>query len=167
MSELVGRSGDVPAKKVPGKKAAAKKAPGKKAAAKKAPGKKAAAKKAPGKKAAAKKAPGKKAAGKKVPGKKAAAKKAPGKKASGNRPFDGFAASHFEEAGVPPRMKVPELPAPPDDPLAVLELDEVHTEADLNRAWRRYAARHHPDRGGDALTFTRGRLAYEELLARR
>ncbi|WP_205538743.1 J domain-containing protein [Mycobacterium kyogaense] len=162
MSELVGRGGDVPAKKAPGKKAAAKKAPGKKAAAKKAPGKKAAAKKLPGKKAAAKKVPGKKAAGKKVPGKKAAAKKAPGKKAS-----DGFASSHFDENDAPPRMKVPELPAPPTDPLSVLGLGEVHTEADLNRAWRRYAARHHPDRGGDALTFTRGRLAYEELLARR
>lgn len=167
MSELVGRGGDVPAKKAPSKKAAAKKAPGKKA-----PGKKAAAKKVPGKKAAAKKAPGKKvpgkkAAGKKVPGKKAVSKKAPGKKAPGKKASDGFASSRFDENGAPPRMRMPELPAPPSDPLSVLGLDEVHTEADLNRAWRRYAARHHPDRGGDAVTFTRGRLAYEELLARR
>ena len=167
MSDLVGRGGDVPAKKAPSKKAAAKKVPGKKAAAKKAPGKKAAGKKVPGKKAAAKKAPGKKAAGKKVPGKKAAAKKAPGKKAPGKKTSDGFASSRFDENDAPPRMKVPELPAPPTDPLSVLGLGEVHTEADLNRAWRRYAARHHPDRGGDAVTFTRGRLAYEELLARR
>ncbi|WP_205879266.1 J domain-containing protein [Mycolicibacterium obuense] len=157
MSELVGRGGDVPAKKAPSKKAAAKKVPGKKAAAKKVPGKKAAAKKVPGKKGAAKKAPGKKAAAKKAP-----RKKAPGKKTS-----DGFASSRFDENDAPPRMKVPELPAPPTDPLSVLGLGEVHTEADLNRAWRRYAARHHPDRGGDAVTFTRGRLAYEELLARR
>ncbi len=149
MSEVVGRGGDVPAKKVPGKKAAAKKAPGEKA-----PGKKAA-KKAPGKKV-----PGKKAA-KKAPGKKAPGKKAPGKKS------DGSTASHFEKGDAQPRMKVPELPAPPTDPLTVLGLEEVHTEAELNRAWRRYAARHHPDRGGDAVTFTRGRLAYEELLARR
>lgn len=150
MSELVGRGGNVPAKKAPGKKAAAKKVPGKKAAAKK----------VPGKKAAAKKVPGKKVPGKKAPGKKAAAKKAPGRSASSG-------SAYFAEADAPPRMKVPRLPAPPNDPLAVLGLDEVHTVADLNRAWRRYAARHHPDRGGDALTFTRGRLAYEELLARR
>lgn len=157
MGELVGPGGNVPAKKVPGKKA-----PGKKAPAKKAATKKAAAKKVPGKKA-----PGKKAPAKKVPGKKAAAKKVPGRKAPGKKATHGFAASHSENVDAPPRMKVPELSAPLSDPLSVLGLDEVHTDAELNRAWRRYASRHHPDRGGDAVTFTRGRLAYEELLARR
>ena len=36
---------------------------------------------------------------------------------------------------------------------------------EIKLAWRRYAARHHPDRGGDNERFMRGRLAYEALLA--
>ncbi|ORV10204.1 hypothetical protein AWB94_07760 [Mycolicibacterium canariasense] len=63
-------------------------------------------------------------------------------------------------------MGLPQLPEPPDDPRKVLGLGEVFTVADVRRAWRRYAARHHPDQGGDAATFTRGRLAYETLTRR-
>ncbi|GAS98140.1 uncharacterized protein RMCC_5105 [Mycolicibacterium canariasense] len=130
--------------------------PAKKAAkkvAKKAPAKKAV------KKAAGKKAPGKKAVGKKAPGKKAAGKKA----TSGNpRPPGGSTRSSTGD----PAMGLPQLPEPPDDPRKVLGLGEVFTVADVRRAWRRYAARHHPDQGGDAATFTRGRLAYETLTRR-
>lgn len=36
---------------------------------------------------------------------------------------------------------------------------------DVKQAWRRLAAQHHPDRGGDANTFARLRQAYEEALS--
>jgi curved DNA-binding protein CbpA len=58
------------------------------------------------------------------------------------------------------------LPAPPKDPLAVLGLTEPLHSAELRRAWRGFAARHHPDRGGDAVTFSRGQHAYDELQQR-
>lgn len=122
----------------------AKKAPAKKAA------KKAVAKKTPAKKAV-KKAPGKKAPGKKAPG-----KKAPGKKAAPKAPgMEGRARTDA------PKMRA--LPAPPTDPLDVLGLNADFTRAGLRRAWREYAARHHPDQGGDGSTFARGRAAYEVL----
>lgn len=35
---------------------------------------------------------------------------------------------------------------------------------DVKGAWRRLAAQHHPDRGGDAAEFDRLRRAYEEAL---
>ncbi len=35
----------------------------------------------------------------------------------------------------------------------------------LRRAWRRFALRHHPDRGGSTAQFSRGREAYELLLS--
>jgi curved DNA-binding protein CbpA len=60
-------------------------------------------------------------------------------------------------------MGLPQLPAPPKDPLAVLGLKEPLQPAELRRAWRGFAARHHPDRGGDAATFARGQSAYDEL----
>jgi hypothetical protein len=101
-----------------------------------------AAKKAPAKKAA-KKVPAKKAPAKKA-AKKAAAKKAPAKKAAPQKA----------------------LPAPPTDPLAVLGLRVDFTRPQLRRAWRTYAAAHHPDQGGDAATFHRGLRAYEALLER-
>ncbi|MDX1890730.1 hypothetical protein [Mycolicibacterium sp. 050158] len=122
---------------------AAKKVPAKKVPAKKA-NKKVPAKKAPAKKAPAKKVPAKKAA------KKASAKKAASKKAT----------------AAQPTMGLPELPAPPTDPAVVLGLTEPFTAAQLRRAWRSHASRHHPDQGGDAATFARGRAAYEALLAR-
>ena len=142
MSELVRRA-TTPAKAA--KKAPAKKAPAKKTAPKKA------AKKAPAKKAAAKKAPGKK-----VPPRKADAKR-PNKKAHGTK-------GRTTTPG--PAMGVPQLPAPQADPLAVLRLTEPLRLAELRRAWRGFAARHHPDRGGDATTFARGQSAYEELQQR-
>ncbi|MCV7422739.1 hypothetical protein H7K45_19510 [Mycobacterium yunnanensis] len=136
------------AAKAPAKKTAAAKAPAKKAPAKKAPAKKAGPKTAPVKKAAAKKAPVKKAAAKKAPTGKAAKKSAAPRAAS---------ATH---ASTPKR---PALMAPPTDPLTVLGLQPNFTLAQLRRAWRDHAAAHHPDAGGDAATFSRGRRAYEAL----
>jgi curved DNA-binding protein CbpA len=63
-------------------------------------------------------------------------------------------------------MGLPQLPAPPKDPLAVLGLKEPLHLAQLRRAWRGFAARHHPDRGGDAVTFARGQHAYDQLQQR-
>jgi curved DNA-binding protein CbpA len=48
----------------------------------------------------------------------------------------------------------------------VLGLTEPLHSAELRRAWRGFAARHHPDRGGDAVTFSRGQHAYDELQQR-
>lgn len=39
--------------------------------------------------------------------------------------------------------------------------------ADVTEAFRRYALRHHPDRGGDPATFQAGVEAYRNLLGRR
>ena len=125
--------------------------PVKKAAPKKAAPKKAAAKKAAPKKAAAK-APAKKAAAKKVAKKAAPAKKVPGKKA----------ASGQSGTSVGRRS----LPAAPTDPLVILGVQEPFSIAQLRRAWRLYAARHHPDSGGDSVMFSRGREAYLTLRPR-
>ncbi|BEP12371.1 hypothetical protein acdb102_06820 [Acidothermaceae bacterium B102] len=84
----------------------------------------------------AKKVPTKKAA----PAKKVPAKKVPAKKA------------------VPARLALPAA-----TPQAVLGLPPTYTQAELQRAWRRFAATHHPDRGGDQATFVRGQRAYEQL----
>jgi hypothetical protein len=150
---------NAPAKKAPGKKAAAKKAPAKKAPAKKAPAKKAPAKKAPAKKAPAKKVPGKKAHGRKVTGAATAGKNARAKSASGQRKSE---SNTTKGAGKTRKA----LPAAPVDPLIILGLTEQYTLADLRRSWRAYAGRHHPDKGGDAATFTRGLAAYETLARR-
>ncbi|MCV7254368.1 hypothetical protein H7J86_19590 [Mycobacterium hackensackense] len=129
------------------KKAAPKKAAPKKAAAKKA------AAKAPAKKAAAKKVAKKAAPAKKVPGKKAApAKKVPGKKAASG------------QSGMSVGRRA--LPAAPTDPLVILGVQEPFSIAQLRRAWRLYAARHHPDSGGDSVMFSRGREAYLTLRLR-
>lgn len=43
--------------------------------------------------------------------------------------------------------------------------DEPRPSVDaVKQAWRRVAARHHPDRGGDAATFAQLRQAYEQAL---
>jgi hypothetical protein len=133
------------------KKAAPKKAAPKKAAAKKAAPKKAAAK-APAKKAAAKKV-----AKKAAPAKKAAKKAAPAKKVPGKK-----AASGQSGTSVGRRA----LPAAPTDPLVILGVQEPFSIAQLRRAWRLYAARHHPDSGGDSVMFSRGREAYLTLRPR-
>ncbi|BBZ75981.1 hypothetical protein MANY_13180 [Mycolicibacterium anyangense] len=146
MKEVTGSGGGPlrpakkPAKKAPAKKAAAKKAPAKKGPAKKGPAK--AAKKMPAKKAPAKKAPPKKAA------KKAAAKKATGPTSS---------------AAKAKTSRARGLPAPPTDPLLILGLQEPLSIEQVRRAWRSYAAKHHPDNGGDSATFTRGHAAYLTL----
>ena len=108
------------------------------------------------KKTPAKKAPAKKAV-KKVPAKKAA-KKSPAKKASAKK------AAGTAGPGTTSAPKRPALAAPPTDPSTVLGLQPRFTLAELRRAWRDYAATHHPDIGGDAATFSRGRHAYEALL---
>jgi hypothetical protein len=155
MSNIARRQKSPPAKKAPAKKAPAKKAPAKKAPAKKAPAKKAPAKKAPAKKAAAKKVPGKKAHGRKATaGKNPRAKSASGQRKSESNTTTG--AGKIRKA----------LPAAPVDPLIILGLTEQYTLADLRRSWRAYAGRHHPDKGGDAATFTRGLAAYETLARR-
>jgi hypothetical protein len=141
------------AAKAVAKKAAAKKT-AKKAAAKKA-AKKAAAKKA------AKKAPAKKAA-KKAAAKKAAKRASPPKKAASGSTD----RAHRQSKRAKPKLSLPELPAPLTDPVQVLGLCEPFNETDLRRAWHAFAARHHPDQGGDAVTFTRGRSAYDELRGR-
>jgi len=158
MSDIVRRHDPSPAKKAAAKKAPAKKAPAKKAPAKNAPAKKAPAKKAPAKKAPAKKAPAKKAPAKKAPAKKAPAKKAPAKKAAPKK------ASRMRTSPTAGGRSQKALPAPPKDPWIILGLTQPCTRADLRRSWRAYAARHHPDQGGDAATFARGRAAYEALL---
>ena len=142
MSDLVTTGGAVPAKKAPAQKTPVKKAPAKKAAAKK----------------AAKKAPVKK-----PPAKKSAAKKAAKKAAK--RTSGGQSRSRSTTRTSGPTMARPALPAPVTDPLAVLGLNAPYTPAQLRRAWRSFAARHHPDQGGDAVTFDRGRRAFESLQA--
>ena len=102
------------------------------------------------------KATAKKVPAKKAPAKKAAAKKAAAKKASTKKVPRTASPSD-------PTMSRPALPAPPTDPLIVLGLAEPFSATQLRRAWRTYAARHHPDQGGDARTFDRGRGAYEAL----
>ncbi|QNJ92488.1 hypothetical protein HZU40_30865 [Mycolicibacterium fluoranthenivorans] len=133
------------------KKAAPKKAAPKKAAAKKAAPKKAAAK-APAKKAAAKKV-----AKKAAPAKKAAKKAAPAKKVPGKKAASG-------QSGMSVGRRA--LPAAPTDPLVILGVQEPFSIAQLRRAWRLYAARHHPDSGGDSVMFSRGREAYLTLRPR-
>ena len=115
------------------------------------------------KKVPAKKVPAKKA-NKKVPAKKAPAKKVPAKKAA--KKASAKKAASKKATAAQPTMGLPELPAPPTDPAVVLGLTEPFTAAQLRRAWRSHASRHHPDQGGDAATFARGRAAYEALLAR-
>lgn len=173
MGELSRRS-TTPAKatkKTPAKKVPAKKAAAHKAAVKKAPARKAAAKKAPGKKAAPKKAPRKKVSPHKAEAHrpKKTAKKAAGKKGGAKGPTDRRAGAGPDRRKSPsqdPTMALPQLPAPPEDPLAVLGLTEPLRQTDLRRAWRSFASRHHPDRGGDPVTFGRGQSAYDELTRR-
>jgi hypothetical protein len=166
MSDIVRRSGSSAAKKTSANKSPAKKAVAKKAAAKKAAAKKAAPKKAAPKKAAAKKATPKNAAGKKDAGKKAAGKKAAGKKAAAKKAPPRKAAAQHTRGMRADSATRRSLPAPPHDPHVILRLTEPYTLTDLRRAWRAFAGRHHPDQGGDAVTFDRGRAAYETLLHR-
>ena len=55
--------------------------------------------------------------------------------------------------------------APRADARDVLGLPAGASHAEVKAAWQRFAAEHHPDRGGDAETFKRGRAAYEALRA--
>ena len=152
MKEIAGGdAGRKPAKKASPAKAAMK-APAKKAAKRAAPAKKAAAKKV-----AAKKTPGKNAA----PAKKAPAKKAPAKKAPGKKAAPGKKHSFSSQAEDSTRRSA--LPAPSADPLVILGVQEPFSASQLRRAWRIYAAKHHPDSGGDSVTFSRGHDAYLAL----
>jgi DnaJ-domain-containing protein 1 len=49
---------------------------------------------------------------------------------------------------------------------SVLGLGEQYTPEDLERAYRRLAMRHHPDRGGEAAAFSRVQAAYDCLRRR-
>ena len=46
----------------------------------------------------------------------------------------------------------------------VLGVSVGASPVEIKAAWRRYAAEHHPDRGGDTDQFRRGRLAYKALV---
>ena len=154
MKEIAGGdAGGRPAKKASPAKAAMK-TPAKKAAKRAAP-----AKKAPAKKAAKKAAPAKKAPAKKAPAKKAPAKKAPGKKAAPGE-------KHSFHTRVDDSSRRRALPAPSTDPLVILDVQEPFSASQLRRAWRTYAAKHHPDGGGDSATFSRGHDAYLALRSR-
>jgi hypothetical protein len=164
--DLGGSTGKQPAEKAPAKKRAANKhAPAKKATAKKqAPAKKHAAKKhAPAKEQPAEKAPTKKHAGTKRPAKKKAPK---GTKSAATAAGTAQRSTRHRRPGANKAKPTMALAAAPTDPLAILGLPDPFTATQLRQAWRRYAARHHPDQGGDAATFTRGRNAYEALLNR-
>lgn len=50
----------------------------------------------------------------------------------------------------------------PDD-LAILNLEAPVTMLEIRRQYRRLAAQHHPDKGGDAATFCELQGAYERL----
>lgn len=146
MGALAKRPDDGPGGRAPAKKAAKKAV---KKAAKKAPAKKAAT--APAKKVAKK-------AVKKAPTK--AAKKVAKKAAKKSPPTKGTTKTSAVKG---PSMGLPELPAAPTDPFEILGLRGPLTTSTLKRAWREYAARHHPDQGGDPATFSRGRGAFEAL----
>jgi hypothetical protein len=158
-----GDAGGRPAKKASPAKAAMK-TPAKKAAKRAAPAKKAPAKKAPAKKAAKKAAPAKKAPAKKAPAKKAPGKKAPAKKAPGKKAAPGEKHSFHTRVDDSSRQRA--LPAPSTDPLVILDVQEPFSASQLRRAWRTYAAKHHPDSGGDSVTFSRGHDAYLALRSR-
>jgi DnaJ-class molecular chaperone len=49
-------------------------------------------------------------------------------------------------------------------PLEILGLPKTASHADIKTAFRRLAAQHHPDRGGDAAKFNQIRKAYEQAL---
>lgn len=53
---------------------------------------------------------------------------------------------------------------PRPDPWKILNLAPTKDTALIEQAWRRLAARHHPDRGGDATEFRQAREAYEQAL---
>lgn len=50
------------------------------------------------------------------------------------------------------------------DPWKILNLAPTKDIALIEQAWRRLAARHHPDRGGNAEEFRQAREAYEQAL---
>ena len=52
-------------------------------------------------------------------------------------------------------------------PHDVLGVKPDATPADVTEAFRRYALRHHPDRGGDPVAFRAGVDAYRRLVGRR
>lgn len=50
-------------------------------------------------------------------------------------------------------------------PHELLGVSPTATRAEVTEAFRRFALRHHPDRGGDAATFSAGLDAYRQLVA--
>jgi hypothetical protein len=52
-----------------------------------------------------------------------------------------------------------------DEHLTTLGVAPAATQEEIKAAWKRFASQHHPDKGGDAETFKRGRAAYEALSA--
>lgn len=50
------------------------------------------------------------------------------------------------------------------NPFELLELDRKSSKAQVKERWRKLAAVHHPDKGGDSATFQTLKKAYEEAL---
>jgi DnaJ-class molecular chaperone len=50
-------------------------------------------------------------------------------------------------------------------PLEILGLAPGASADDIEQAWRQLRSQHHPDRGGDAATFSAVKRAYEQALA--
>ena len=45
-----------------------------------------------------------------------------------------------------------------------LGLEPGASRPEVERAWRHFALRYHPDRGGDAAAFVRGQQAYDTII---
>jgi molecular chaperone DnaJ len=60
-------------------------------------------------------------------------------------------------------LKKRTLPAMKNDPYKVLGVDKAASQADIKKAFRSAAKKHHPDKGGDAEEFKKINEAYEVL----
>jgi hypothetical protein len=53
------------------------------------------------------------------------------------------------------------------DPYKLLGLHASATSAEIKTAWKQSVLKHHPDKGGDSITFIAVNKAYEEILAQK
>lgn len=54
-----------------------------------------------------------------------------------------------------------------DNPYTVLGLSQGASETSVKTAWRQYAMKHHPDKGGDQEVFKKGLAAYSLLMGKK